>query len=52
MNQRPVRRTTVVNEAMLFQRGQLEAVAPEAERPTMGIALMPSSGVPSTVVLA
>jgi cytochrome P450 len=38
--------------AMLLQRGHLEAVAPEAERPTMGLALMPSSGVPSTVVLA
>jgi cytochrome P450 len=38
--------------AMLLQRGHLEAVAPEAERPTMGIALMPSNGVPSTVVLA
>ncbi|MDX2009875.1 MAG: cytochrome P450 [Myxococcaceae bacterium] len=36
--------------AMLFQKGHLEAKAPQAERPTMGMALMPSSAVPSTFV--
>lgn len=36
--------------AMLFQKGHLEAKAPEAERPTMGLALMPSNGVPATFV--
>jgi cytochrome P450 len=36
--------------AMLFQKGHLEANAPEAERPTMGLALMPSSPVASIFV--
>jgi cytochrome P450 len=36
--------------AMLLQKGHLEARAPEAERPMMGLALMPSGGVPSRFV--